>query len=381
MRIITSLLLILLGNPQIFAQIEAKAIDYNNKLEVNLPKEVSSHSFANALYSVNVIDVRDDTAIIGYHYLKESDARRYFVKPGPAPKNKHTDAWSKVYQCSSGLKEGFTQWINEYLQCQKNGSAKNKLLIVVKKFWLSGEANKIRYENDKIGQAMNGWDPGVLCKLEFYLEKDSVFFPLYRVDSIYTFKKRLNDYEGIKFVDNADFFITSALKASLEKLNDINFDEIPGKRRKLSYDDIYKEYSKKNELAALKLPGLKKGVYKNFEDFKAGTPSITEYEFRKGTAGDILYIKEDGSAYPARNAWGFCDGTDIFINSGDKYSKLVRRENTFYFLGIKGMVQRSKHIFGLSSGFNYATNTGPKESVYKLDLKYYQLDMETGEVY
>ncbi len=110
-------------------------------------------------------------------------------------------------------------------------------------------------------------------------------------------------------------------------------------------------------------------------------PSISSYELRKGSIGDILYIKEGDSEYPTRDVWGFCDGKDIFINSGDKYSKLMRRENTFYFFGIKGVVQKSKHIAMMSSGLNYAMNTGPKKTVYKLDLKYYQIDMETGEVY
>ncbi len=214
-----------------------------------------------------------------------------------------------------------------------------------------------------------------------FLEKDSVFFPLYRVDSIFTFKEKLNDYAGIKFVDNANLFVRTVLKISLERLGDINFDEIITKRRKLAFDDIYLGYSKKMDVPVLKFIDLKKGVYKDFKEFKANTPSITDYELRKGAVGDILYIKEGISEYPTRNAWGFCDGTDIFINSGDKYSKLVRRENTFYFFGIKGVTQRSKHNFMRSSGLNYATNTGPKETVYKLDLKYYQIDMETGEVY
>ncbi|MFZ1370066.1 MAG: hypothetical protein WAR78_06780 [Ferruginibacter sp.] len=381
MRIFVFIILALSIYSPILAQIEAKTIDFNNKLEINLQKEIFTQSFSNSIHSVNVIDVRDDTMAVGYHYLKEWDAKRYLIQPGTLPKNKNNDAWSKVYHCSSTLSIGFTEWINEYLQCRKDESVKTKLLIVVKKFWLTSEADKIRFDNDKTGQAINGWDAGVLCKLELYLEKDSVFFPLYRIDSVFTFKEKLNDYAGIRFVDNADFFVTSALKASLKKLVGIIPDEIIVKRKRLSFEDISREYSKKMDIPVLKFNDLQKGVYKDFEEFKANAPSIQDYELRNGTIGDIIYIKEGGSEYPTRNAWGFCDGTDIFINSGDKYSKLVRRENTFYFLGIKGVKQGSKHIAMMSSGLNYAMNTGPKKTVYKLDLKYYQIDMETGEVY
>ncbi len=381
MRIIAFVTLFVTINSPLFAQIEAKMIDFNNRLEIELEKEVSSTSFSNSIYAVNVLDFRDDTAVVGYHYLKEGDARRYLVQPGTLPKKKYNDAWSKVYHCSPSLSSGFAIWMNEYLQCQKNESAKNKLLIVVKKFWLSSEADEIRYDNDKNGQAINGWDAGVLCKLEFYLQKDSVFFPLYRIDSVFTFKERLNDYRGTRFVDNADIFVASVLKSSLQKLTDIKQDEIIAKRKKLLLSDINRDFLKKTTEPVLNAVYFKKGAYKSFEEFKLNAPSISQYELREGPGGDILYVKEGDAEFPTRDAWGFCDGKDFFINSGDKYSKLVRRENTFYFFGIKGVVQRSKHIAMMSSGLNYAMNTGPKKTVYKLDLKYYQIDMDTGEVY
>lgn len=381
MRIIVFVILALTIYYPLYAQIEAKVIDFNNKLEISLEKEVFSHSFSNSIHSVNVIDVRDDTMAVGYHYLKAEDAHRYFVQPGSLPKNKANDKWSKVYHCPPTLSIGFSNWINEYLQCRENTSVKNKLLIVVKKFWLSPEADEIRDEHDKVGQAMNGWDAGVVCKLEFYLERDSVFFPLYRIDSVFTFKERLNDYKGTRFVDNTASFVTAALKSSLEKLVEINMDEIIAKRRKLSLGDMQQKYLQRSNITVLKSIDLKKGAYKNFEEFKLNAPSISGYELRKGSMGDILYVKEGDSEYPTREAWGFCDGKDLFINSGDKYSKLVRRENTFYFFGIKGMTQKTKNDFWKSSTLNYMTGYGPKKTVYKLDLKYYQIDMESGEVY
>lgn len=381
MRIIVFVTLFITIYCPLFAQIEAKTIDFNNKLEIELEKEVSSNSLSNSIHSVNVIDFRDDTAAVGYHYLKEGDARRYLVQPGTLPKNKHNDAWSKVYHCLPSLSTGFTAWINEYLQCKKNESAKNKLLIVVKKFWLSSEADEIRFENDKKGKAINGWDAGVLCKIEFFLEKDSMFFPLYKIDSVFTFKERLNDYRGTRFVDNAASFVTSVLKSSLEKFTIINMDEIIAKRKRLSFDDINRGFSKRINIPVLNAVGFKKGAYKNFEEFKLNTPSIAWYQLREGPGGDILYIKEGDSEFPTRNTWGFCDGKDVFINSGDKYSKLVRKENTFYFFGVKGMTQKTKNDFWTSSALNYMSGNGPKKTVYKLDLKYYQVDMDTGEVY
>ena len=126
---------------------------------------------------------------------------------------------------------------------------------------------------------------------------------------------------------------------------------------------------------------FKKGVYKNFEEFKMNSPSLTDYDLRVGKLGDILYVKENGLEYPERKAWGFCNGTDIFINSADKYSKLIRRGNTFYFLGIKGIIRKTKHDLTRASIFNLATNSGVKYISYSKISKYYKVDMETGEVY
>lgn len=374
MKIISFLVLCLLPGFTLTAQIESKLIDYENILEISLEKELSAHSFSDKFYSVSVVDARDDTSAVGYYYLSKREAQKHTIKPGPGAKGGNTDKWSKVYKCTPALQDALSAWINQYLQCGKNNTVKNKLLIVVKKFWLSDEA-------EKIGQAMNGWDPGLLCKLEFYLERDSVYYPLYRTDSVFTYKERLNDFAGMKFVDNSGVFITSALKNSLSNLLSINPEEIIAKRRKLSFSDIYNEYSKKQEVPVLSAAVFNKGVYKDFEEFKTNSPSLVEFEFRESKFGDIMYIKENGSEYPARNVWGYSDGSNMFINSGDKYSKLERKENTFYFFGIKGIVQKTKHDFMRSSGLNYATNTGPKKTAYKLDLKYYQLDMESGEAY
>ncbi|MBL0146188.1 MAG: hypothetical protein IPP48_10825 [Chitinophagaceae bacterium] len=101
---------------------------------------------------------------------------------------------------------------------------------------------------------------------------------------------------------------------------------------------------------------------------------------RKGKFGDLLYAK-DGKNAQGKNAWGFCDGINLFINSGDKYSKLLRQQNTFYFAGIKSVKKQIKHDLLYTSLLNLATNTGRKKSSFKVVKKYYQIDMETGEVY
>jgi len=342
------------------AQINTRIINYKNTFNVKLEDEKSIVSLTTRINWVNVIDARDDTTGLGYYSANDPIFRK---------------DWPKIYHfdSSTAVAARIQKWVSNYLKLSNNIPAGNNLLIVIKKLWLSSEAALIQFDNGERGQANEGWDAGVVSKFEFYLQRDSIYYPLFRVDSTFSFKENLPKAAGD--------FITTALKNSLNKLPDINFEEVIAKRRKLSINDILASLVKKTAVQILNIASYKKGVYKSFEEFKTNSPSITEYELRKGQMGDILYVKENNTEYPERKAWGFCDGNDIYINSGDKYSKLIKFQNTFYFEGIKGRVKHVSHDIPYTSLFNLATNTGRKVSSYKVIPKFYEVDMETGEVY
>ena len=381
MRILIFLVFLLFSARLTFSQIEGKTIEFNNKLEISLEKVVCEKPLGDRFHSVQVIDARDDTVAVGFYSVSRQEAVKYMIKAGASGRKDNTDAWSKVYHYPPSLKEGLTSWMYEYLQCRSSDSVRNKLLVVVKKLWLSFQAEKARFDNTNISSAIDGWDAGVLCKMEFYLERDSVFYPLYRIDSVFTFKDLLYDYAGIRFVDNGPIFLTITLRSSLDKLYGVQPEEITRKRRKLTFAEIQQEYSRKKDMPLLHASVLNRGVYASYDEFKNNAPSLKEYELKSGSMGDILFVKEGAQEYPTRNVWGYCDGSSIFINSGDKYSKLIRQANTFYFYGIKEIARRSKIRFMKASPLNYAANSGEKKSVYKKNLKYVMLDMESGEVY
>lgn len=363
------------------AQIGARYIDFSNRLEISLEKATSKTPLSQSLHAVRVIDARDDTAAIGFYSVTRAEAQKYGLRAGTALKDKNADAWSKIYHYAPSLEEGLGNWIGGYLQCRTGDPGKDNLLVVVKKFWLSYQAEKAGHDESGVSPAADGWDAGLLCKLDFYLEHDDGFYPLYRSDSLYTFKDPLYDYAGLHFVDNSAFFLETALKNSLEKLFTTDFGKVTEKRKKYSLAEIREESLQKPLFPVLHAGVLNKGVYTNYEEFKNNAPSIAAYEFREGSMGDILYVKDNGSEYPTRTAWGYCDGINIYINSGDKYSTLVRRGNAFYFYGIKGIARRSKLRFESWSGINFATNSGHKKSVYKINPRYLWLDLESGEVY
>jgi hypothetical protein len=184
-----------------------------------------------------------------------------------------------------------------------------------------------------------------------------------------------------KLPGDAGFFIAESLKFALQKLAIVNLTDIWARKKKLQFQSILENNSKALQLPVLETASYKKGVYKNFEEFKNNTPSVTEYELRKGELGDVLYVKEGTTEYPERKAWGFCDGVDLFIHSGDKYSKLLRRQNSFYFGGIKGIARKIKYDPFHSTGSGLMAHSGSLNTTFSKIIKYYKVDMETGLVY
>lgn len=83
--------------------------------------------------------------------------------------------------------------------------------------------------------------------------------------------------------------------------------------------------------------------------------------------------------------WGYSDGQDIFIFSANNYFKLHRSNNSFKIYGARDFTAKRnlRANFGLMDiaipNSNYAkSKTATK---YHLVKSFFQLDMETGELY
>lgn len=351
-----------------YAQYETKPVNLKNYVEVTLPNESAPQSLAEQFSLVDVIDARDDSSTMGFYYREKG---HYY-------ESYNEKDWNKYYRIIPSAQFGINRWTANYLHITKHDSTRNTLLIVIKKFRISSEATLSLFLSDKKGQPSEGFDAGVITRLEFYLKMDAVFYPLYRFDSILTFTEKLPQFAGA--------FITETLKHSFDKLFSLNWANVLRKKTTLSFEEIVLNNKQNTTLPVLTDTIFKRGVYRNFEEFKMNAPSLTEYELRRGKFGDILYVKEKGIEYPERNAWGFCNGTDLFINSTDKYSKLIKQQHSFYFAGIKGITKKTKrttptvHVLAATPLFFYP-DFGHKYISHEKILKYYMVDMETGEVY
>jgi hypothetical protein len=221
---------------------------------------------------------------------------------------------------------------------------------------------------------VNGeWESGIQIKAEFYLHRNNLFYPMYRYDSNVAVYGRLPK--------KANFYLTTAFIKASKKIFDINIEDVLSKRKPITLEELNSRNNENFELTILNTGQYKKGAYRNFEEFKNNAPSISFFEFKKGEMGDILYIKENGEEYPSRNVWGFSDGTVLYINSGNKFSQLIKVEKTFYFKGIKRITRKTVNsVFDHSLALK-GTGASEMQTTFSADYKYYQVDMETGEAY
>jgi hypothetical protein len=336
------------------AQIKTPAFKDKDTAVILPVKSVATQKLSNNINRLAIFDWRDDTTSIGYCFS------------GMPKRTKRM-----VFDTAAGIV--IKDWFCSYLNVGPQNKWGDQLVIILKKLRLSNEANLRVFENGHQGQAQNGWDEGVSLKIEFYLNKNEVYYPLYRYDSVLSIVGKLPG--------DAASFLSKAFESASNKLFTLKLNEIPASIRQLTLHDIAKKASKERSVPILIETAYRKGVYKTFDEFRNNAPSVTDFEYKKGKFGDMLYVREGDTEYPDRTAWGFCNGKNIFINSSDLFSELIREGNTFYFKGIKSVTRKARHNMMKTSMLNLATNTGEKRTSYSIDNRYYQVDMETGEVY
>jgi len=248
-------------NPSQLAVKELKlGIEKTARSEIKLPFE-----------KIKIIDSRYDTSKIGYITLGSffSSKTRFFKK--------------MVLQDGTG--NAIENYYNEYYtgSFTKNGF---ELLIVLKRFWISGDARS----NSKRVELTNAakTNDNVYCKLEYYIGKDGKFLPVKRVDSIIGVSddfRKLNDIGAFeddeKIVKKTVSFLTYTLRGLIEFLDYSNaIKQFDGQAKK-TLQEIHEFNERMNKIPVLQDNTIKKGVYLSFDEFKNNRPSIIEFQEKK----------------------------------------------------------------------------------------------------
>jgi hypothetical protein len=206
---------------------------------------------------------------------------------------------------------------------------------------------------------------------DIFLRKNNEYFVGYRFDTIAT-----------AFLDMKEFtdeYLPPVVQSSLAKLESIDPDTHIANKRKFTRDQLEEYYLRRWEKPILKGAEFQRGVYKNFSEFLNNRPTITQFVVKKDKLTDIIYITDDGGQSRAvRDVWGYCDGKNFFIKSGENYFMLVRVQNGFYFLGSKELINAQDEYHHYDNGMDFPTYSAP---YLKNRLVPMRVDMEKGTAY
>lgn len=303
--------------------------------------------------SIEIRDIRPDTTKLGF-YRNTRDKHSY------------------KYRFAGNTADVLDGFLNEHYRSNFTPGSGNKLVIFIKKLWLSEfDSAELSLHNTHV---RNAW---LYLKAEMYLQTEDSYHPIYRFDSV-VYARKNNSY-------NSGGFITSTLLSSLEVLTRTDFARVMQKR-KLTGAEVDAYNASYTAIPALDKPA--KGVYLSFDEFRNGRPSCTDYEVRFESLADIIYVKEaDGRSYPRRNVWGFSDGETVFIRMGSNFFPLYNQQKTWEFYGTAALEFRAPRmpvIPGAGLPLMLATAGVAEISQYEkrlVNLRAFQVDIENGKFY
>jgi hypothetical protein len=355
------LMLLLVKLCSLTALPQKKKITPSTRLDcVNLSLPVSQNegSFFLPFSFIEVVDARPDSTKLGFQRDRTFNACRiYCTKTSPA--------------------QEIQQWFNTYCKKNLDSNSTNRLLVCIKKFWIS-DFDKSELKTADKNQRFDN----IYYKAEIYYKVGDQYYPVRRIDSVFAMKRRT------QFVPPT--FVEQVFKYTVSLMQETDWAAM-AKKRSVERQRI-DSFNRSIALPVLNDTGYRKGVFVTFAEFKNNRPSYTEFELKTGRLSDILYVTEaDGKSYVKRDVWGFFDGKNLFIRMGINFFPLHRQNQTWEFFGTNNLEQNDiRPIFptvmnGSPVAYFFASAamdaTGSISSTVLNKLRPFQVDIETGEMF
>jgi len=333
-----------------------------------LPADISIYSPLPAgcrfpFSSFHIIDSRADTGKIG------------FIK-------KHLDnRGKKLYRkivAEGGLAYGMETMLNQhYAACFSNDSI--KLLIVIKRFWADPNPNRQAQRQGSINRE-SVFD--IYLKLEFFLEKNNLFYPVKRADTLF----QTGEDEFIPGCTDRKMRECEIYGYAISKIIEaVDFDYYAGRlhklKTKLTKEALDSFNNRHNQFPIVKASVPIKGVYVTFDEFKNNKPSISNYRIEKIKRNNIsmtvVYNTDSAKAERIPKFWGYSDGKRIYY--GISPHPLFRSGNTFEFF--MDITKYDPVYIPLPTNADpFGRITIPVDPMAE-SFEPFQIDMETGRIF
>ena len=378
MRLLSYLLVILFPYP-LFSQTindyqkTKKAIENCPQSVIQMPVPASHPDIPKTLLPVSNIvvkDVREDTSYIGIQMginlssVNQRCRKTLFNKP---------------------LSSAFAEYMNQSPGFSLSSSPYS-LVCFIKEFRITQRDSVINYTKTRLMYSR------IALTAETFLVHGNDYFPAFKIDTA-----------ALVLIDEDNRFdaIPDMLTGLLQKCAAISIEKTEAKHAYTlaALEDRYNKASGKPILSAEKPQA---GIYMTFDEFINNKPSFTKYEMKSDKLSASLYsVSPAGEATLQTKAFGYCDGSIIWLNIANDYYPLIRRQNTFEYIGDYHAINKKTGFkpgyFNQLNGSN-ATRLGLSAAsvgISSLLMAYggtgtvptlrgkviHQLNLETGEVY
>lgn len=336
MKCVNLLLLLLMLQNACFAQYDntnkrdsIKIIDANYSYHT-LTAEKNERGDVRLPYDTIVFkDVRYDTTFFAMDYPLFRISKTYNIKEN----------------FSGGFAKNITDYFNTYY-ATANKSEGEALICFIKKFAITLQYDFLEHYNE--GNLQDDIMNQVAIEVECYYKHGDTLFPAVRFDTAYT------HHFPVPLL-NVPAAIKDLLKPLMEKIEQADLERIT-KRKFYTQTEIIKRYNDRFNIPILTTGTYKKGVYKNFNEFKNNSPSIDSFTItidklkvngtgtklfdptsliyralqKRNTA--IFLYDENNQLISPSNIFGFSDGETIWIQHGAFFYPLEKVGNSFEFM-------------------------------------------------
>jgi hypothetical protein len=273
-------------------------------IQLGYPRTSPPSQFASLFHHFEVMDERPDTSRIGVH-----------TDRGTIGGNRSR----QLIFAQSAARE-----IAAYLDTRfSHSGAPYTALVVIRTLWLSDANNlmeDIVKDPEKYDQRTK-----IRLKAEIYAEKDGLYTPLFRFDSLQiSLRRGLNTHFGNDLSDMLEDLADSSTILLAQK---------GGEGRKISRADILQFNQSRFDPLISRGGLLVKGAYMNFKEFKDNAPSLLDCEIKKEKDNLILYLRDGGGhSYYSHNTWGYCDGKTVYVMKDGMLVPAWREGKAWYIL-------------------------------------------------
>jgi hypothetical protein len=311
--------------------------------------------------SIQIIDSRPDTSIIGFRRLSEFSPNTF-----------------KKVTLTNGVRKGIEDFYNQYYQ--QNFTPNGKVLLIsIRKLWINFYPEDISPTQKRENAVRSVQD--VHARFEYYIGAENEYVPLQRTDTVFQLNPAAK--ESIEEDENQLPFFCFSLENMVENVAYDYLKEVEAKK-KMSLQDVYAYNSHALNLPILKEP-VKTGVYLTLDEFRKNEPSIKVFRSVNVLRRRINEIRDEKDNL-IRHYFAYFDGKELFIFSPAFLNSATASRNHLNAFRVQNSFQFFQYYL-VTHATSQPINIGNKGAVSviipRTDASWVprHLDLDTGEIY